>query len=178
MELRPIHEAPPWALTKRIMELRANHEAPPWALTKRVIELRPNHEAPPWELTKRFMELRPKPCQNHVSPTKHKVIMHTNLMPIFITNNPIMFHSKDHTKVINSSPYNQILHAYSPNSCFNKVIKSNMWCSTKNREETTLEHVPTQFSLKQNGSHSGERNPSLKQVLAWVRLQTRDLTSL
>jgi len=29
------------------------------------------------------MELRPKPHQNHVSPTKHKVIMHTNSMPSY-----------------------------------------------------------------------------------------------
>jgi len=93
-ELRPNHEAPPRPLTKRVMELRPNHEAPPWDLTKRFVVLRPNYEAPLWDLTKRFMELRPKPYQNHVTPTKHKFIMHTNLMPIFITNHLIMFHTK------------------------------------------------------------------------------------
>jgi len=40
------------------------------------------------------MELRPKPQQNHISPTNHKVIMHINSMPTFITNHPIRFHTK------------------------------------------------------------------------------------
>jgi len=40
------------------------------------------------------MELRPKSYQNHVSPTIHKVIMHTHLMLIFITKHPIRFHTK------------------------------------------------------------------------------------
>jgi len=94
--------------------MRKHHDLP----TKRVMELRLGHEAPPWDLTKRFMELCPKPYQNHVSPTKHKVIIHTNLMPIFITNYPIRVHTKDHTKFINSSSYNQVLHAYSHTSYF------------------------------------------------------------
>jgi len=40
------------------------------------------------------MELHRKPHQNHVSPTKHKVFMHTNSMPTFIPNHPIDFHTK------------------------------------------------------------------------------------
>jgi len=40
------------------------------------------------------MELGPKPHQNHVLTTKHKVIMHINFMPTFITNHPFMFHTK------------------------------------------------------------------------------------
>ena len=114
LTMRHHHELSP----KRVMELRPNREAPLWVVTKRVMKLRSNHEAPPWDLTKRFMELRPKPYHNHVSPTNHKVIMHTNLMLIFITNHTIMFHMKDHTKLINSSPYNKILHAYSHTSYF------------------------------------------------------------
>jgi len=29
------------------------------------------------------MELHPKPHQNHVSPTKYKIIMHINLIPTY-----------------------------------------------------------------------------------------------
>jgi len=36
----------------------------------------------------------------------------------FSTNQPIMIHALIHTKVINSSPYNRITHAYSHTSCF------------------------------------------------------------
>jgi len=53
-------------------------------------------------LTKRFMELRP----THTIAMLHQphgVIMHTNLMQ-YITNHPIMLHTHNHTKLINSSP--------------------------------------------------------------------------
>jgi len=62
------------------MELRADHEAPPH--NNRGITLWPmrhHHET--------VMELRPDHTKNHVSPTKHKIIMHTNFMSTFITNN-------------------------------------------------------------------------------------------
>jgi len=103
------NEAPAKPSWNYVLTMRHHHELPP----KRVMELRPDHEAPPWDLTKRFMKLRPKPYQNHASPTQHRIFMHTNLMPIYITNHPIMLHTKDHTKLINSSPCNQNSHAYS-----------------------------------------------------------------
>jgi len=91
VKLRPDHEAPPWTPTSR------GHGITSWpwgTTTKPSWNYVLTNEAPPWDLTYRFMELRPKPYQNHVSPTKYKIVMHTNSMPTFITNHPFMFHTK------------------------------------------------------------------------------------
>jgi len=141
-----------------------------------------NHEAPPWDLTKRFMGLCPKPYHNHVPLTKHRIIMHTkphapiqptiqsyfiriimhtNLMSIYITNHPNMFHMCNHTKLVNSNPNI---------SC--RSYKASYWNLFKATNHYIMGNI--HVSNQPCRSRSGERGPLLKlPALAWARLHSK-----
>jgi len=94
------NEAPPWTSWNYVLSMRHHHEL---SLT-RVMELRPDHEAPlrnhrgitswPWGTTTKpswnYVLTIPKSCLTN----QRNIIMHTNLMPIYITNHPFMFRTK------------------------------------------------------------------------------------
>jgi len=118
MGLRPDREAPPqnlrgitswpWGTTTKpswnyVLSL---HVAPPWTLTMRFMELRPLDKAPPWTPPRRIHgitsirwgttmsshykshRITSYPYLVHVLPTNHRVSMHTNLMSVYIDNQP------------------------------------------------------------------------------------------
>ena len=71
--------------------------------------------------------------------------MHINSMPTFITNHPIHVSCQGHTELINSSPYNQILHAYSHTSYFKQSKPVN---HTTNNNYVRKQHGLRQVSFK------------------------------
>jgi len=74
-----------------------------------------------------------------------------------------MFHTKDHTKLINSSPYSQVLHAYSHTSC---IFKINNQPQTNFGEQNTK---PTLSSLRLEAFTQATGTVSLKLgSLAWA----------
>jgi len=123
MELRPNHEAPPWAPTNRGHGITSW----PWGTTtqpswKYVL----TNEAPPWDLTKRFMELHPdewgtttKPSWNYVLTipklclsNQHNIIIQRDLMPKYITNHTSHVFLPFHTLHNNISLTSFFINAY------------------------------------------------------------------
>ena len=95
-------------------------------------------------------------------------------MPIFITNHPIKFYTKGHTKFINYSPYNQILHAFSHTLCSKQGTANQSYNQQpKTRQRTSTEQFLHQFSLKLEGLAQARGVISLRRApFAQARAQT------
>ena len=83
------------------------------------------------------MKLRPKPYQNHVSPTKHKVIMHPNFHANIYNQTSNQVPYKDHTNSsISGHTVRYFMHIHTHHT-LNKVFQPIRQPTTKNMEKNT-----------------------------------------
>ena len=104
---------------------------------------------------------------NHVSPTNHRIIMHTKLMPIY--NQP--------------SNHASLIYPYQASSIQIPIyhiehIRHHTWTVQSNQSFNHVKHTCIQptlsISLRLKCSRSGKRDPLLKlPTLAWARLHTK-----
>jgi len=99
---------------------------------------------------------------DHVSLTNHNLSSIT-ISRKYPNNQPTRIHEFIHTKLFNSSTYNQIIHAYFHIlNALNRVIQSIMQPTTKNMEENSVRACSCTSLAQAIGPHSGERGLSLK----------------
>ena len=137
--MRHHHEISPRDSWNYVLYMRHHHELSPRGSWNYALYIRHHHELSPrgsWNYIhymRHHHEISPRDSWNYV--IIHTIVMShqpnielsciPNLMPIFnqpSNHNPYAKSYQTHQ----FHPINHLIHAYSPNSCFNKVIQSNM----------------------------------------------------
>jgi len=129
-------------------QMRHHHEISPRDPWNYVL----TNEAPP----RNHRRITSWPQQNHVSPTKHKVIMHTNLIPTNFIRIPCQTHQ--------FQSINPFTHANSLISCFIIIIQPNMWQTPKNKEENKAWTHSRPVLTQAERPHSGKKVLSLRRA--------------
>jgi len=111
--LRHHHELSPKGSWNYVHYMRHHHEISPRDSWNYILYMRHHHEISPRDSWNYVLI--------HIIFMSHQPYIELSCIPIscqYTTNHPLIFHMHIHTKLIKSSLYNQISHAYSHTSYF------------------------------------------------------------